>query len=307
MATINTIDDFLRIVRENEEYRAALRRELLTSDLLALPAQFAEMLETQNELRETQNRILAEQEESRRTQNRILAEQEEARQTRNRILAHIDELRETQNGLGETQNDLRDTQNNLLETQNDLRDTQNNLLETQNEILRRLDNVEEHNRRLSNDFGAFRGNYAESAAVKNAADIAIMLNESKSLGIDETSVRVLSGDDLRALARKYGSEKLTNIPLEQRRSFYRADLVMEVAKSDGTTFYIAVQASYTCNGRDTARALTHAELLTRFTGQEAWPVIAGVRLDRLIQPAIDDGQIFWYPLEYDDMEPSEPL
>ena len=82
---------------------------------------------------------------------------------------------------------------------------------------------------------------------------------------------------------------------------------MEVTKSDGTTFYIAVQASYTCNGRDTARALTHAELLTTFTGKEAWPVIAGVRLDRLIQPAIDEGHIFWYRLEYDEMEPSEPL
>ena len=46
MATINTIDDLLRIVRENEEYRVALRRELLTDDLLSLPAQFAEMLET---------------------------------------------------------------------------------------------------------------------------------------------------------------------------------------------------------------------------------------------------------------------
>lgn len=251
MATINTTEDLLRIVRENEEYRAALRRELLTDDLLALPGQFAEMRATQNEMLETQNRI------------------------------------------------LRD----LAET----RSTQREMLRTQREIHRRLDNVEAHNRRLSGDFGVFRGHYAEAAAVKRATDIAISLNESKSLGIDETAVKVLSGDDLRAMAREYGTEKLAAIPLEQRRSFYMADLVMEVPKSDGTTFYIAVEASFTCNGRDTATALTHAELLTRFTQKETWPVIAGVRLDRQIQSLVDGGQIFWYPLEYRDMEPPELL
>ena len=39
--TINTIDDLLRLVRENEEYRAAMQRELLTDALLALPEMFA--------------------------------------------------------------------------------------------------------------------------------------------------------------------------------------------------------------------------------------------------------------------------
>ena len=265
MATINTIDDLLRIVRENEEYRAAMRRELLTDDLLALPAQFAQMIETQNEMRDTQNSMLE-------TQNRILQD------------------------LAET----RSIQGEMLRTQREM-------LKTQSEILRRLDNVEAHNRRLSGDFGVFRGHYAEAAAVKRATDIAISLDESKSLGIDETAVRVLSGDDLRALAREYGTEKLATVPLEQRRSFYMADLVMEVPKSDGTTFYIAVEASFTCNGRDTARALTHAELLTRFTEKETWPVIAGVRVDRQVQSLVDGGQIFWYPLEYRDMEPPELL
>ncbi len=42
MTTINTIDDLLRIVRENEEFRVALRRELLTEDLLALPQRSGE-------------------------------------------------------------------------------------------------------------------------------------------------------------------------------------------------------------------------------------------------------------------------
>ena len=43
--TIDTIDDLLRLVRENEEYRVAMQRELLTEALLALPERFAAYIE----------------------------------------------------------------------------------------------------------------------------------------------------------------------------------------------------------------------------------------------------------------------
>ena len=42
MATINTIHDFIRLLRENEEWRDAVRRELLTEELVELPQRFAE-------------------------------------------------------------------------------------------------------------------------------------------------------------------------------------------------------------------------------------------------------------------------
>ena len=40
--TINSTEDFLRVLRENEEFRIAPRRELLTDDLLKLPLEFSE-------------------------------------------------------------------------------------------------------------------------------------------------------------------------------------------------------------------------------------------------------------------------
>ena len=236
MTTLNTVEDLLRVLRDNDEARAAVRRELFTEDLLALPSRFESMLETQNTMLETQNAIL----------------------------------------------------------------------DTQNDILRRLDNIEAHNGRLSQDFGVFRGNHAESAAIKNATDIAILFNEARGVGLDETSVRVLSGDELRALARKYGTDRLAAIPLADRRSYYGADLVVEAAVPDGSVFYIAVQASYTCNGRDTSRAISNAGLLAEFTGNRAWPVIAGVRIDRDIQPLVAAADVFWYRLEAEDLGPSEP-
>ena len=149
--------------------------------------------------------------------------------------------------------------------------------------------------------------FVEIDALKHAPAIVIRLDEAKSLGIVETEMKILSLQDILSLAGEYGSERLASIPRNERLSFYLSDLIIEVAKTDGSTCYIAVEASYTCNGRDTARALSHADLITRFTGKEAWPVIAGVRMDRQIQPLVDNNQVFWYQLEDVEMEPDEPL
>ena len=311
MTTINTIENLLRLVREDEEVRVALRRELLTEELLALPGQFAVMLDTQNTMQEsqaqmleTQNQLLTDMAETRETQAQML-------ETQNQLLTDLAETRETQAQMFETQNQLLA---DLAET----RETQTQMLETQNRILRdldevretfgrRLDNIETNVGRISHDFRNFRGNYAQSAAVKDAVDIVIGLDEAKSLSLDETRVKVLTHEGITALAREYGTERLVAIPRRERRSFYRADLIIEATKADGQTSYIAVEASYTCDARDTDRALSHAALLTKFTGRQAWPVIAGVRIDRHIQPLIDSGKVFWYPLEDEDVGPAEPV
>ena len=45
MTTLNTIEDFLRVVREDAEIRAAVRRELLTGELLSLPQRVSTLTE----------------------------------------------------------------------------------------------------------------------------------------------------------------------------------------------------------------------------------------------------------------------
>ena len=50
MTTINTIEDFLRIVREDEELRLAVRRELLTEELLTLPQRVSTLTDNVNAL-----------------------------------------------------------------------------------------------------------------------------------------------------------------------------------------------------------------------------------------------------------------
>ena len=48
MTTINTTEDLLRIVRENEEFRDAMRRELLSDEVLELPKRLSLYAEATN-------------------------------------------------------------------------------------------------------------------------------------------------------------------------------------------------------------------------------------------------------------------
>ena len=58
MTTINTTDDLLSLLNENEEFREAVRRAILTDELLALPAVFTAFAsEVRNNISEVRNDI----------------------------------------------------------------------------------------------------------------------------------------------------------------------------------------------------------------------------------------------------------
>ena len=130
--------------------------------------------------------------------------------------------------------------------------------------------------RLSNDFGNFRGAYAETAVEKNSIVIVMDLSEVTGLGLDELTARNLNQKELVAMARH--SDDTSDLSRGELRSFYQSDLVIEATDDNGETHYIAVEASYTCNGRDTNRELSPTRACSRDSPDSpTHPVVAGVR------------------------------
>ena len=144
-------------------------------------------------------------------------------------------------------------------------------------FMRRLDRIE-------GDIGTLRGPFAENAAERNAVAIAA------ELGLEY--VRSVPLEDLVRMSRS----AIGRIPTNQLRSFWNADLIMEV--SDGSsTHYIAVEASYTADKRDTDRAQRNARFLTEFTGQTARAALVSVRNDHYVSSQVEDGSVYWFQLE----------
>ena len=106
----------------------------------------------------------------------------------------------------------------------------------------------------------------------------------------------LPRNEIIALSR---NQEIPEIRSGDLMSFWRADLIMEATDDDGGLHYIAVEASFTADERDTRRAVRNAEYLTRFTGLPAQAVIAATRIDHRIQAVLDSERVVWYQLEDD--------
>ena len=284
MTTIDTIEDLLRLVRENEEVRAALRREVLTEELLALPAQFIAMRETQASMQQTQNAIL-----------------------------------DRQTSMQESLVALQERQNSMLETQNSMLETQNSMLEELREMRRDISALHGMYRQQHEDFGRFRGSYAADAARRNRGEIALIF--ARLRGMRNLRVRALDSDERSdMLDEHYDAVTALNLRDRAWQTFDVPDLIAEVTARRSSTpgFYIAIEASYTGDMEDLLRATDHAKILRSATGLDAYPIVAGVRIGPSIRDKVfedvthfirinDEDTALWYQISEAHMEPPDPI
>ena len=172
-----------------------------------------------------------------------------------------------------------------------LEEKYDNLEKRFDNLEKRFDRLESQVQSLQNDVGMLKGAHARSAAIREASSIAREMNLYRT--------KNLSQDDLWALIDHADT---VGIPNNALRSFRRADLIMEATDRDDAPCYIAVEISFTVNGRDTTRALRNAEFLTRFTGKPTHAAVVGLRRDNRIRDLIKRGDVFWYQLDAEIMD-----
>ena len=151
--------------------------------------------------------------------------------------------------------------------------------------------MESRQDRMQDDLGWLKGRIIYDIVRDDAGIIA----HEMGFVLEQTLVRA----DLMELTRGQNVSDLSRGALQ---SFHRADLMMRVADAEGGQRYIAVEASFTVNGRDSRRALRNAELMTRFTGQPAMAAVAGVRYDWDLKNQIEFEQLHWYEIPSEDLE-----
>ena len=132
--------------------------------------------------------------------------------------------------------------------------------------------------RMEGDISTFKHLYVNRQPFSDAPGIA------GDFGLE--FIRTLNSEDLSSMAGN-------SLPRALHISFRNADLVIEGANEAGLS-YIVIEVSYTADTRDTGRAIRNAELITRFTGRPAQPVIASIRNDRRVEELIESGAVHWY-------------
>ena len=315
--TINTIDDFARILRENPDWVDTLRALLLSKELLELPERFAEFVAATNarltrieadvvELKEGQARTEADIAELKEGQARTEADIAELKEGQARTEADIAELKE---GQARTEADIAELKEGQARTEADIAELKEGQARTEADIAElkegqaRLEDgfemlkagqeiIMRGQRRIQDDIGFIRGRFTSIATQE---EIRGIVNE---LGFIHR--HTLTKDEIMDVSL---SQDTSDIPRSDLRSFRRADFIVEVADTDGAVNYITIEASYTLTDYDRQRAVRNAGLMTRFTGRSSYPALTGVRIDNELTDAIANGEILWYAIDEANLTP----
>ena len=161
MTTINNQDDFLQALRDNPQWRDAVRTQILGEDLLQLPVKFDAFVEEQRAQNEKFDAFVEEQ----KTQNQ-----------------KFDSFAEEQKAQNQKLGTLAQEHGTRLE----------NVENVVQELNTRTSNLEERMGRIENDTGTMKGDFARTRTVQDAPGIA------SDMGLE--FVRTLSAGDLSEMA-----------------------------------------------------------------------------------------------------------
>ena len=268
MATINTIEDILRVLREDGEARSAIRRELLTEELLALPGQFAEMLKVQTAILEEQKSLRRDTDSLLNAQNAILEEQKSLRRDTNALLEEQKSLRRDMNALVEEQKSLRRDMNGLLEEQKSLRRDTNTILDTLATVVRALETLRVELHTHSRDIGDLKGIGLETKLYNRGPTyLATRLSVH-----DIERVRVAEKDDNSREFNATLREALESgaITMAEYDRILRTDMIVRASRVGvPDPVYAAIEASFTVTRSDIIKVMETARILENlFPGAE---------------------------------------
>jgi hypothetical protein len=258
--TVEEFRDLLRILEERPEWRAELRRLVLTDELLTLPELVRALTEAQ---RRTEERLAALIEAQQRTEERVAALEDrvtalEDRVTalEERLAALIDAQRRTEERLAA----LIEVQQRTEERVAALEERFAVLIEVQQHMDRRLDT-------LTNDMAGVKGVVLEIRYRERAfAYFAPLLRRT----------RLLSGDEIQPLLEEAIAQgQLSEAEVDD---LLLADVILRGRRrEDNAEVYLLAEVSWKVDPYDVERAVRRATLLSR-TGLPVIPVVAGTEV-----------------------------
>jgi hypothetical protein len=238
--SVEDFHDLVRLLEERPEWRADLRRFVLTSELLAMPEQLAELRA------ETERSFQRMAEAQARTDERLAALTEAQKRTDERLDALAQRVEELAEAQARTDAQLAV----LSKRMEDMIDQMGKLMRTVGVII--------------DDVGDLKGRNLEADyRTKGHAYFGRLIRRPHVLSSDELVGIVEDACDRRVLS------------LVQAQEIYDADVIVRGKRpTDGAEVYLVVEVSWGVGPHDVERAVERAALFAR-TGALTIPVVAG--------------------------------
>ena len=293
MTTINNIEDLARILETHPHWASTLRALVLSDEVLNLPQAMAALTANVSRLSESVHHLQAGQEELRADVTELKVGQEELRADvtelkggQEELRADVTELKGGQEELRADVTELRADVTELKAGQEELRTDVTELKVGQEELAGRQTRLERSVDRLRDDIAPIKGRFAQNLAVEQSVVIALRMGLAYRSRVTQ-----------REMADLLGENDTSDLAANEIESLVLADLIFTAVDANDELWYVTLEASYTADERDTRRAIRNAALLTRFTGNQARPVVASALIDDRIRGDVASGGVFWYALD----------
>jgi hypothetical protein len=237
LTTINTTEDFLTLMRENQEFREAARQAILTEELLALPAVFSTFA---SEMRTDFRRLEGDVSEVR------------------------SDVRQLQEGQKRLEGDVSE------KVRSDVRSDIGRLEDGQKRL-------EEGQKRLSDRVDSIRGTSLEQRlSTKLVPLLGREFNVRRVYPIWSPGVIDVSGNTREFLDRVEQALEDGIVDDDEEARLRVTDLIMRSQrKTDRSTLWFTVEASGVINDDDITRSQQSANAIEKIYGQDTIPIVYG--------------------------------
>ena len=286
MTTINNIEDLARILETHPHWASTLRALVLSDEVLNLPQAMAALTASVSRLSESVHHLEAGQDELRADVTELRTDVTELKVGQEELRADVTELKVGQEELRADVTELRADVTELKAGQEELRTDVTELKVGQEELAGRQTRLERSVDRLRDDIAPIKGRFAQNLAVEQSVVIALRMGLAYRSRVTQ-----------REMADLLGENDTSDLAANEIESLALADLIFTAVDANDERWYVTLEASYTADERDTRRAIRNAALLTRFTGNQARPVVASALIDDRIRGDVASSGVFWYALD----------
>ncbi len=262
----------VQALEQHPEWRAELRRLVLSEELLALPSSFkrleedlARLASTVQELVTNQVHMQAALEELAQAQKRTEQRVEELAQAQKRTEQRVEELAQAQKRTEQRVEELAQAQKRTEQRVEELAQAQKRTEESLQQLAKRVET-------LAVQLGEVRGQVLEMRFQQKAPAY---------LGRHLRRVRVVPSERLAELLDE--AVDAGRITLEERQAVLLADAVVQGLGLDGSPLSLVVEVSVVVDEHDLARAVERAEILGKALGTRAQAAVAGQEISQPTQ------------------------
>ena len=278
MTTINSQDDFLRALEENPQWRDAIRRHILTEELLQLPARFHVLTQRVDTLNQKVD-VLTQRVDTLDQKVDVLTQgMSQVKTDLNTLTGRVDNLTGRVDNLTGRVDNLTGRVDNLTGRVDNLTGRVDNLTgrvdNAVNTLTSRIDNaVNTLTGRVDNALGY---NY-QLKVERNLRSIAGQHLHLRNIAILRSSRPDWSNEFDNLIQEAVDQGLITE---EQSYEVWDTDLIfVGTPRGDTTSIYVAAEVSITAGDDDITRAANRAGLIAQATRRPVTPVVICANVD----------------------------